>query len=233
VVKTIAFIVTENLQRFFLKIPNMGIIIPNMGTQNRKKTGLGEALFSKTQRQVLGLLFGNPDRSFYANEIVRHAGVGIGTVQRELEKLSGAAILTTEKIGNQKHYRANHESPIFEELYGIVLKTFGASEVLRKAMLELTEDIDTAFIYGSVAKGTDHASSDIDIMIVSEKLTYPDIMSALTEVESKLGRTVNPTLYKPEEFSKRIHTDSSFVKRVLEQPKIFLIGTEDDIQKTR
>jgi len=206
----------------------MGIIIPNMGAKINKKVGLGEALFSKTQRQVLGLLFGNPDRSFYANEIVRHAGIGIGTVQRELEKLTGAAILTSEKIGNQKHYRVNHDSPIFEELYGIVLKTFGASEVLRKAMLGLTKDIDFAFIYGSVAKGTDHASSDIDVMIVSPKLTYPDIMTALSEVESQLGRTVSPTIYKPEEFSKRVQTDSSFVKRVLNQPKIFLIGTEND-----
>ena len=216
---------------FFLTIPILGIIIPNMGTKPWKSVGLGEALFSKTQRKVLGLLFGNPDRSFYANEIVRLAGIGIGTVQRELEKLSGAAILTTKKIGNQKHYRANHESPIFEELYGIVLKTFGVADVLRKGMMDLAEDIDVAFIFGSVAKGTDHANSDIDIMIVSSNLTYPDVMSALSEVESKLGRNVNPTLYKPAQFRKRVVSDNGFIRRVIEQPKIFLIGTEDDISE--
>jgi predicted nucleotidyltransferase len=202
-----------------------------MGTLTKKTIGLGEALFSKTQRKVLGLLFGNPDRSFYANEIVRHSDIGIGTVQRELEKLSKATIITVKRIGNQKHYQANRESPIFEEMYGIVLKTFGVSDVLSRALEVFVEDIRIAFIYGSVAKGTDHAGSDIDIMLVSQKLTYPDVMSVISEVESKLGRVVNPTLYKPSEFRKRIVTDSAFVKRVLDQPKIFLIGTEDDIHQ--
>ena len=213
----------------YLTIPYLGTIIPNMGTIDKKTFGLGEALFSKTQRQVLGLLFGNPNRSFYANEIVRYAGIGIGTVQRELEKLSGAGILTITKIGNQKHYQANRGSPIFEELYNIVVKTFGVSDVLRRALEVFVEDIRFAFIYGSVAKGTDHAGSDIDVMLVSQKLTYPDVMSVISHVESKLGRVVNPTLYKPSEFRKRIVTDSGFVRKVMEQPKIFLIGTEDDI----
>lgn len=212
-------------------IPNLGIIIPNMGMYSQEATGLGEALFSKTQRKVLGLLFGNPDRSFYANEIVRQAGIGIGTVQRELEKLTKSGLLTTWYIGNQKHYQANRESPIFEELYGIVLKTFGLSKVVRETLEIFAEDIEVAFIYGSVAKGTDHASSDVDIMIVSDKLTYSDIMSVIPLIESKLDRHVNATLYKPSEFRKRVDTDSSFVKRVMEQPKILLIGMEDEIIK--
>jgi len=215
-----------------LIIPNLGIIIPNMGTIGRKPGGLGNALFSKTQRQVLGLMFGNPDRSFYANEVVRHAGIGIGTVQRELEKLSRAGILTVRKIGNQKHYQANRESPIFEELYGLVLKTFGLSEVLLRAIDPLSERIDTAFIYGSVAKGTDHATSDIDIMIISDHPVYPEIMSVMHQVEAKLGRSINPTLYNPTEFFKRVETDSAFVKRIMDQPKLFLIGTEDDLKKS-
>ncbi len=202
-----------------------------MGTNSQKTTGLGKALFSKTQRQVLGLLFGSPDRSFYANEIVRRAGVGIGTVQRELGKLSKAGIITTRKIGNQKHYQANRESPIFEELYGIVLKTFGLSKTVREAFEIFMEDIEVAFIYGSVAKGTDHANSDIDIMIVSDRLAYPDIMSVIHQIESKLDRNVNTTLYKSLELRKRADTDNSFVKRVMEQPRIFLMGTEDDILK--
>ena len=214
-----------------LTIPNLGIIIPNMGTIDKKTFGLGEALFSKTQRQVLGLLFGNPDRSFYANEIVRRAGIGIGTVQRELEKLSKAAILTTEKIGNQKHYQANRSSPIFEELRGLVIKTFGLSDVIRESLQTLAKDIDAAFIFGSVAKGTDHANSDIDIVIVSDGLNYSDIMTVIAEVESRLGRQISPTVYKNRELKSRIDTDNSFVERVLQQPKIFLIGTENDIHK--
>lgn len=202
-----------------------------MGTKYKKRSGLGSALFTRTQRQILGLLFINLEKSFYVNEIVRYAGLGIGTVQRELERLSGTGILTTKKIGNQKHYQANRKSPIFEELYGIVLKTFGMVDVLRDALKAFEEDIVAAFLYGSVAKGTDHATSDIDILIVSDHLAYGDIMSVLPELESKLGRTVNPTLYRKTEFKKRIDTDSSFVKKIMEQPKIFLFGTEHDIHQ--
>ena len=213
-------------------VPNLGIMIPNMGTIETRHTGLGEALFSKTQRQVLGLLFGNPDRSYYANEIVRLAGVGIGTVQRELEKLSVAGLLSVRRVGNQKHYQADRQSPIFEELRGIVLKTFGVGDLLRLAMAELAGQITAAFVYGSLAKGTDKAHSDIDVMIVSDTLTYDRVFSALSPVESKLGRTINPTLYKPSEFRDKLTADSSFLSRVMEQPKIFLIGTENDITKS-
>ena len=202
-----------------------------MGTIT-KHTGLGEALFSKTQRQVLSLLFGNPDRSYYAKEIVRLAGVGIGTVQRELEKLSGAGLLSVRKIGNQKHYQADRQSPIFEELRGIVLKTFGVGDVLRLAMAEFADQIQVAFVYGSVAKATDKAHSDIDVMIISEDLSYDKVFSALAPVESKLGRTVNPTLYKPSEFRDKLYADSSFLSRIMEQPKIFLIGTKNDISES-
>jgi len=212
-----------------LIIPKLGIIVPNMGTIQKKGTGLGDALFSKTQQQVLGHLYTSPDRSFYVNEIVHRAGMGIGTVQRELEKLSRAGILTVRKIGNQKHYQANRESPIFEELYGLVLKTFGVSDVLRKALEQFSEKITTAFIFGSVARGTDHATSDIDIMIISDSLAYPDLMAVIPQAESKLGRTVNLRLFSTSEFSNKLGADSSFVQRVIKQPKIFLIGTENDI----
>lgn len=200
-----------------------------MGTIKEKHTGLGEALFSKTQRQVLGLLFGNPDRSYYANEVVRLAGVGIGTVQRELEKLSGAGLLSVRKVGNQKHYQADRQSPIFEELRGIVLKTFGVGDVLRLALSELADQITVAFIYGSVAKRTDKTISDIDVMIISEGLSYDKVFSTLAPVESKIGRTVSPTLYKPYEFRDKMNADSSFLNRVIKQQKIFLIGAENDI----
>jgi predicted nucleotidyltransferase len=203
-----------------------------MGTTQVKRTGMGDALFSKTQQRVLGYLFTNPDRSFYVNEIVKHAGMGIGTVQRELEKLSKAGILTVRKIGNQKHYEANHESPIFEELYSLVFKTFGMASVLRKALETLAEKIKISFIFGSVARGTDHAGSDIDLLIISDSLAYPELMAAVHKVESELGRTVNPVLYGTSEFRKKIDSDSAFVHRIMDQPKVFLIGTEDDIPKS-
>jgi predicted nucleotidyltransferase len=200
-----------------------------MGTNNKNTISLGEALFSKTQRQVLGLLFGQPDKTFYANEIVRFACVGIGTVQRELEKLSGVGLLTVKKVGNQKHYQANRESPIFEELRCIVLKTFGIADLLAQALEGIRPMIRAAFIYGSVAKGTDKASSDIDVMIISVGLSYAEIFPLLMGAEEKLGRTVNLSLYTPQEIYAKISADNNFVKRVLEQPKVFLIGTDDDI----
>ncbi|MCD4688321.1 MAG: nucleotidyltransferase domain-containing protein [Desulfuromonadaceae bacterium] len=212
-----------------MTVPILGTIVPNMGTNLNKTYGFGEALFSKTQRQVLGLLFGHPDKSFYAKEIVRFAGVGTGTVQRELEKLSGVGLLTVKKVGNQKHYQANHQSPIFKELRGIVLKTFGVADVLRQAIEQFGDRINVAFIYGSVAKGTDKAASDIDVLIVSESLSYAEAFSALNDAEQKLERTINITLYNPQEFKNKVSADSSFLTRVLEQSKILLIGSEDDI----
>lgn len=202
-----------------------------MGIKEKNTIGMSDALFTGTQRQVLGLLFGNPDRSYYLNEIVRFAGVGIGTVQREVEKLSGAGLLTVKKIGNQKHYQANRQAPIYEELRGIVLKTFGIGDLLRQALAELAGQIKVAFVYGSIAKRTDTAGSDIDVMIIADNVSYSDLFSALAAIEPKLGRSVSPTLYHPAEFQSKLASDSSFVTRVVEQPKIFLIGTDNDIPK--
>ena len=215
-----------------LIVPNMSAIVPNMRTNTKiAEIGLGDALFTKTQRRVLGLLFGNPDRSFYTKEIVRFAEVGIGSVQRELEKLVAVGLVAATKIGNQKHYQANRQAPIFEELRGIMLKTFGLADVLRDALTSFVDRIEVAFIYGSVAKAIDTASSDIDVMIVAPALSYAETVGRLAETEARLGRAVNPTLYKPEEFRRKLAEDSAFLHRVLDQPKIFLIGTEDDLPK--
>ena len=147
----------------------------------QQQGGLASALFSKTQRRVLGLLFGNAERSCYANEIVRLAGAGIGTVQRELNKLAAAGLITVRKVGNQKHYQANHKAPIVAELQGIALKTFGIADVIREAIATLGDDVHYAFIYGSIAKGADTARSDIDVMVVGTGLSYG-------EVEPRLNR---------------------------------------------
>lgn len=201
------------------------------GMKQLDTSGLGEVLFSKTQRRVLSLLFGNPDKSFYTNEIVRCAEVGIGSVQREIEKLAKAGLLTIEKKGNQKHYRANKNSPIFEELRSIVQKTFGLADILRNALVQYRGSIAFAFIYGSIAKGTDKAESDIDVMVVSDQLSYPDVFSSLAAVEAEVGRPVNPTIYTVAEFRQKIDSDNNFVAKVLSQQKIFLIGSESDIPK--
>lgn len=194
-----------------------------------KNRSLGDALFTKTQQQVLRLLFGQPGRSFYANEIVRYAGLGIGTVQRELVRLSEVGLLTVTRQGNQKHYQANAASPIFEELRGIVVKTFGMADVLKAALQPVADKIQLAFIYGSVAKGSDTAESDVDLMLIADRLSYTALMTLLGEVEAQLGRAVNPTLYSLAELKRKRKEDNAFVQRVLQQPKIILMGSIDDI----
>lgn len=194
-----------------------------------KNRSLGNALFTKTQQQVLRLLFGQPGRSFYANEIMRHAGLGIGTVQRELARLSEVGLLTVTRQGNQKHYQANAVSPIFEELRGIVVKTFGVADALKAALQPVADKIQLAFIYDSVAKGSDTAESDIDLMLIADRLSYTALMTPLGEVETQLGRAVNPTLYSPAELKRKRKEDNAFVQRVLQQPKIILMGSLDDI----
>lgn len=191
--------------------------------------GLSDALFSKTQRKLLALLFGHPDRSYFANEIVRHANSGIGAVQRELERFTSVGLLTVEPVGNQKHYRANPASPIYGELRGIVAKTFGVTDVLRDALAPLAKKIHVAFVYGSLAKGTESAASDVDVMIVSDSLTYADLFGTLEPATVALGRTVNPTVYTQKELARRLKESNAFVKRVLAQPRLWLIGDNDDL----
>jgi predicted nucleotidyltransferase len=190
---------------------------------------VADALFPKVRQRVLSVLFGTPDRSYYANEVIALAQSGTGAVQRELAGLSAAGLITISKQGNQKHYQANASAPVFAELRGLVLKTMGLADVLRHALLPLTAQIDMAFIYGSVARQQDTAHSDIDVMIVSPTLAYGEVFGALENATQTLGRKVNPTLYSPSEWAKRIAEDSAFVTRVLQQSKIWLIGTEEQV----
>ncbi len=190
-----------------------------------------DALFTKTQQRVLGVLFGQPERSFYANEIIGLAASGSGAVQRELARLEAAAIVTVHRQGNQKHYQANDKAPIFAELRGIVLKTFGVVDVLRAALQPLLSVIEVAFVYGSLAKGSEHAGSDIDVMVVGTVPSNAALLEALAPASAQLGRAINPTLYTLDEFAQRVGDGKSFIVRVLAQPKIFVKGSEHDVSR--
>jgi len=190
---------------------------------------LADALFTKTQQRVLRVLFGHPERSSYASELIREAGTGSGAAQRELARLEQSGLIVARRIGHQKHYQANAASPLFSELRNIVLKTVGLAEPLRDALKPLSPAILAAFVYGSVAKATDQAGSDIDVMIVSDSLTYGEVFGALERVACTLGRQVNPTVYTAAEFSKRARDENAFLTRVLEQPKLWVIGSERDL----
>lgn len=194
---------------------------------------LSDALFTTTQQKVLGLLFVNPDRSFYTNEILRITGMGVATIKRELDRMVAAGILSLTKIGNQHHYQANPECPIYKELLSIARKTFGISDVLRKALFPMEDSISYAFVYGSIAKGTDKAKSDVDLMVIGDNLNYSEIMEVLLPVEKVLGRAVSPTIYSDADFIKKLNEKNSFLTRVMQQDKIQLIGSMDDIRKIR
>jgi len=194
---------------------------------------LSDALFSKVQGRVLGVLFGNPDRSFYANELFRLTGSGTGAGVRELTKLANSGLVTVNKIGNQKHYQANRDAPIFDELRGIVLKTFGMADQLRQGLLPMADKISVAFIYGSIAKGSDTAKSDIDVMVIGDNIAYPDVYSSLMPAEQQLGRKVSPAIYSRDDVTRKLEEGNSFLNRIMAQPKIFLIGTERDLPATK
>lgn len=192
-------------------------------------TNLADALFTATQQRVLGCLFGEPGRTFSISELIQTTGAGSGAVQREVARLSGSGLLLMEQMGNQKRYRANPEAPIHDELAAIVRKTFGLAAPLREALAPLADRLHVAFVYGSVAKGSDTASSDIDLMLVSDDLTYPEVMTALHPVIERLGREINPTLYTPADLRKRIAAGNSFITRVLAVPNTWLVGSENAI----
>jgi predicted nucleotidyltransferase len=194
---------------------------------------LADALFSRTQQRVLGILFGQPGRSFYASEIIGLAAGGSGAVQRELARLAQSGLVSVTRVGNQKHYRSNPASPLFEELQGIARKTFAVAEPLREALQSVWHKIDAAFVFGSIAKKSDTSGSDIDLFIVGNGLTYGEVLLALGEVRGKLGREINPTLASRVELNRKISERNSFFVRVLEEPKIWLKGSIDDLRPPR
>jgi predicted nucleotidyltransferase len=174
-------------------------------------------------------LFGNHERSFYANELIALAGSGSGAVQRELAQLEAAELVTVKRIGNQKHYQANPISPVFQELRGLILKTSGLVDVLRACLAPLASQIEAAFVFGSVAKHTDTAKSDIDLLVVTQHLTYRELFSALEPATTRLGRIVNPAVYSRNDLKKRVSEGNAFVKRLIMQPKLWIIGEESEL----
>jgi predicted nucleotidyltransferase len=190
---------------------------------------IADALFGHAQQRVLALFFGRPDEAFHVNQVIRDSGLGSASVQRELARLEASGLVTSERIGNVRQYRANHTSPIFEELRAIVRKTFGVADVLRAALEPVGERTRLAFVYGSVAKASDTATSDIDLLIVADDLPYGEVLALTASAEQRLGRKANPIVYSVADFRRRLDQKNHFLMRVLAQPKLFVKGSEDDI----
>ncbi len=203
--------------------------MPNMGTKygsSLAHTRLADALFSATRQRVLAFLFGQPERSFFATELIGLVGAGSGAVQRELARLAQSGLVSVTRVGNQKHYQANPQSPIFTELRDITQKTVGLAEPLREALAPLAPQIAAAFVFGSIAKRTDTAASDIDVLVLSDTVDYADAFAALQVAEARLARRINPTVYTRSDWRRKRKEGNAFVTKVSANPKVFLIGTE-------
>ena len=191
---------------------------------------LTSALFGKTKRSVLALLFTQPDKSFYVREITRFCGLGQGTVQRELQHLTEAGILTRRRQGNQVLYQANQDCPIFNELKSLVIKTAGVGDILRKAFTKIKNKIQAAFIFGSFAKGENRSASDIDLMVIGD-ISFREVVSHLQSPQELLGREINPSVYTSGEFQKKLALKHHFISTIVKEPKIMLIGEEHELTK--
>jgi predicted nucleotidyltransferase len=200
-----------------------------MGTERTLDTRPADALFSPVQQRVLALLFGQPGRSFRSSEVIGLADSGTGAVHRQLIRLADSGLVTVTRVGNQKHYQANRDSPVFGELHGLVVKTIGLAEPLEKALAPFKERIQAAFVYGSVAKGTDTARSDVDLMVICDDLSYSDLYSALQEAEVALGRPVHLSLATAAEWKRKLAEGTPFFTKIQAQPRIALIGSTDEL----
>lgn len=211
-----------------MTFPNLGAILPDMG-KALKAEGLADALFDTVMQRVLALLIGQPDRAFSTSELIRLAGSGTGAVHRLLLRLTSADLVFVTNVGNQKRYQANSQSPIFAELSGIVRKTVGLTVPIGKALAPLARRITAAFVFGSIAKKTDTGRSDIDLMVIGERISHHEILEVLIPLDAVLGRSVSPKLMTPAEWKEKLGKGNPFVRKVSEQPKLFIIGSEDVI----
>lgn len=188
-----------------------------------------DILFGPVQQRVLGLLFGQPDRRFQSAELIRLARSGTGSVHRLITGLAQAGLVRVERVGNQKFYQAEPASPVFAELCALVRKTMGLALPLQRALAPFAERIEVAFVYGSIAKGSESARSDIDLMVIADDVDYAGLYAALATAETALARPVNPTLMSRADWRRKQARGDGFVARVAAQDKVFLVGGEHDL----
>jgi len=189
---------------------------------------LSSVLFTEYRSRVLGLLLLHPERSYYLREIARLTTTVPGTLKREMDKLLEVGLLTVQKVGNQNHYQANRECPIYEDLANVLRKTSGLSDVLIAALIPLSEKLQSAFVFGSVASGKVNAKSDIDLLLIGE-LSYAEVVPLLHPLQEQLDREINPKIFTVKEWTKLLKDNGAFVHDVLSKPKLFIIGNEQQL----
>ena len=193
---------------------------------------IASSLFRDSQIRLLPWLFGQPERSYHLSELRRLTALGSASLQRELNRLEESQLVQSTRVGNLRCFQANAQSPVYAELVALTRKTMGAAPLVMQALQPMADNISTAFIFGSVAKGTDTANSDVDVLLVGDGLVLSDILQLLLPIETMLGRKINPTCYTPREYAKRLAEPDSFVNRILAQPTLPLIGDMHAAQRS-
>ena len=195
-----------------------------------KKNNPIDWLFPEARKKTLALLLGDPDRRWYLRDIERRTALAIGTVRRELTGLAKAEIISKTKDGNRTYYQANRECPFFPELSGLLRKTAGVVEVLSECLKPLARKIEVAFVHGSFAKGTVKAGSDVDLIVIGS-CSFGEAVDATSKAQDGLGREVNPSVYPVDEFKKKVAGKHHFLTTVLNEPRIFVVGDENDLRR--
>jgi len=196
-------------------------------------TATGNALFSKTQQRVLGLLFGSPGQRYYTNEIVRLADMGRGTVGRELDRLEAIGLINSTREGNQRYYQANPASPLFQEVVSIIRKTSGVDAIVAEALEPFREQISVAFIYGAIASGRETVDSPVELFIAAEKLAYGEVMLPLNEASRLAGRPIKPSIYSRQHLRRELLKSNAFLNRVFRHPKLWVVGDDKALGELR
>lgn len=190
---------------------------------------LASILFPEYRRRVLGLLLLRPEEALHGREIARRTGLPAGTITRELTKLADVGLLKREKRGNQQVYSADTSSPVFGELASILRKTSGLADILLDALGPLVPSLRAAFVFGSMAQGNARAGSDVDLMLIGD-VGFREAVEALHPAQARIGREINAQVYSAKEFAAKARSQA-FLRDVLAKPKLFLIGSDDDLEE--
>lgn len=184
---------------------------------------LAHFLLGQTRSSVLGALFLRPEASLHVRELARLTGVSPGSLHRELRALADAGLLLRQETGRQVYYRANQQCPVYEELVGFLRKTAGLVDVLREALTPWADKIERAFVYGSMARGTEHTHSDVDLMVIGD-LEFADVGLALAPAQATLRREINPTVFSRRDFERKLKQVDGFAAQVWSGPKLWVAG---------
>jgi predicted nucleotidyltransferase len=187
------------------------------------------SLFPKARRELLGLFFGNPDRAFYLREVVHRTGLGLGHVQREVERLTRGGIIRRHRKGRHVYFQADPSCPVYDELRRLVTKTSGVAAVLKQALSQLSEPITIAFVFGSVARGEERSESDLDLMVIGDA-SFADVVEAIRGAESLTNRAINAMVYPPNELQSKLAAGHHFLNSVMKRKKLFVVGNEDELR---